>query len=237
MTASEIEGPEPIELSRERGPTRQCAWTRQRAPKESLVRLVLDPEGRPWADIGAKAPGRGVYVCPDRNILREALSPKGLGRMFRGQAKTLGVDPEVWLDTLADNLAERILDLVGIARRANELVFGMDSVLGLVQSGLAGGVVVTAADFAERSERRIAEALDYIPGSQRPAWVVVGNKMDLGARLGRDDIGVVAIRPSVLAERVKVEARRHERLARGAAPINEGRREAGGPSGARISDG
>src|SRR5687768_13465124 len=117
-----------VEQIQEEGPERQCAFTKARAPKEELLRMALDPDGKPFVDLLARAPGRGVYVSPAS--LESALSPKGLDKVFKGKAKKLSQEEiEAMVRGTADRLEARIVELLGLARRAGELQLGTDAVL------------------------------------------------------------------------------------------------------------
>jgi len=51
-----------------------------------LVRLVRGPDGVVVVDRTAAAPGRGAYVCAERQCVEEALKRGRLARAFRGKA-------------------------------------------------------------------------------------------------------------------------------------------------------
>lgn len=61
-------------------PMRQCVGCREMKPKKELVRVVRSPEGVLSMDLKGKAPGRGAYVCRDRECLRRAIKSGALGR-------------------------------------------------------------------------------------------------------------------------------------------------------------
>ena len=66
-------------------PMRQCVGCREMRPKKELVRVVKSPEGVVSMDLKGKAPGRGAYVCHDRECLRRAIKSGALGRAFETQ--------------------------------------------------------------------------------------------------------------------------------------------------------
>ena len=179
-------------------PERQCVMTRDRAKKEELFRLALDPDGKPFVDLLARAPGRGMYVSPAS--LRDALQPKGLDRVFKGKAKKLSEEEiEAMLRDTAARLEARIVELCGLARRAGVLELGMDSV---VRSLVDAPIVVVARDASDRTVHRVEESL----GSA--TLVRASTKQELGRLLGRDEVGVVSVHPSKLADRISAESRR-----------------------------
>jgi predicted RNA-binding protein YlxR (DUF448 family) len=63
-------------------PMRQCLGCREMKPKKELCRIVRSPEGEISLDLRGKAPGRGAYICPDRNCLERARKSKALSRAF-----------------------------------------------------------------------------------------------------------------------------------------------------------
>ena len=63
-------------------PMRMCAGCRERAPKKELIRVVRTPEGRLLLDAGAKASGRGAYICRKAECLKKARKNHALERML-----------------------------------------------------------------------------------------------------------------------------------------------------------
>lgn len=61
-------------------PLRQCAGCREMKAKNELVRVVRAPEGEISLDFRGKAPGRGVYVCPNLACLQRAQKARALER-------------------------------------------------------------------------------------------------------------------------------------------------------------
>ena len=60
-------------------PMRQCVGCREMRPKRELVRVVKSPEGEITLDFKGKAPGRGAYVCPNVDCLKNARKAKSVG--------------------------------------------------------------------------------------------------------------------------------------------------------------
>jgi predicted RNA-binding protein YlxR (DUF448 family)/ribosomal protein L30E len=188
-------------------PTRQSVVSRERAEKGRLFRLALDPDGRPFVDVMGRAPGRGVYVEPE--ALEEALGAKAMGRAFRGRARTLSGDEIASLiaETRA-RLEVRILELLGLARRAGGLTVGMDASREAIGWGKAK-VVVLARDLSDRSRAKVMESAAALPR------IEVGTIDTLGQSLGREAVGVAVIEHAVFARRALIEAERREKLPRG----------------------
>jgi len=58
-------------------PMRQCAGCREMKPKKELIRIVRSPEGEISLDFRGKAPGRGVYICPNAECLKKVQKTRG----------------------------------------------------------------------------------------------------------------------------------------------------------------
>ena len=63
-------------------PMRQCLGCREMKPKRELIRAVRSPEGEVSLDFRGKAPGRGAYICPERECLKKAIKSNALSRAF-----------------------------------------------------------------------------------------------------------------------------------------------------------
>lgn len=63
-------------------PMRQCLGCREMKPKRELIRAVRSPEGAVCLDFKGKMPGRGAYLCYDKQCLKKAIRSKALDRAF-----------------------------------------------------------------------------------------------------------------------------------------------------------
>ena len=66
-------------------PMRQCVGCREMKEKRELIRVVKSPEGAVSLDFKGKLPGRGAYVCPQKDCLVRARKSKALERAFELQ--------------------------------------------------------------------------------------------------------------------------------------------------------
>ncbi|MBL3572191.1 MAG: YlxR family protein [Synergistaceae bacterium] len=62
---------------------RTCVGCGQESPKRGLIRVVRDPEGQVRVDPTGRAPGRGAYLCRDRECLERARKKNALARCLR----------------------------------------------------------------------------------------------------------------------------------------------------------
>ncbi len=61
-------------------PLRKCVGCDQRREKKELIRIVRSPEGEVDVDTTGKKPGRGAYLCPEKDCLKNAFKNKRIER-------------------------------------------------------------------------------------------------------------------------------------------------------------
>ena len=61
-------------------PLRRCIVTREQLPKQELLRIVRDKEGKVSVDQTGKLGGRGAYIKKDINVIEKAKKTKILER-------------------------------------------------------------------------------------------------------------------------------------------------------------
>ena len=64
-------------------PLRKCTGCQEMKNKKELIRIVRNDEGEFSLDSTGKKPGRGAYICPNRDCLVKAQKSKGLERSFK----------------------------------------------------------------------------------------------------------------------------------------------------------
>lgn len=61
-------------------PMRSCCVTREKLPKQELIRVVRTPEGNIVIDTTGKANGRGAYLKKDLSVFEKAEKSKALDK-------------------------------------------------------------------------------------------------------------------------------------------------------------
>ena len=61
-------------------PLRTCVVTKEKLPKQELLRIVRTPEGNVMIDESGKLNGRGAYIKRDVQVLEQARKKKVLER-------------------------------------------------------------------------------------------------------------------------------------------------------------
>ncbi|MFM8941599.1 MAG: RNA-binding protein [Phenylobacterium sp.] len=143
-------------------------------PRETMIRFVAGPDGWVIPDLTGRLPGRGLWVAADRSSV-ETAARRGL--FSRAARSTLRADP-----TLADQverlLLRRLLDGLGLARRAGELVFGFEKVLGALSGGRAAWLI-EALDGAADGRRKIVGAARKASPTPGLAGLWTGEELSL----------------------------------------------------------
>lgn len=57
-------------------PERSCIVTKEKLPKQELLRIVKNKEGQVFVDQSGKANGRGAYLKKDLAVLEKAMKNK-----------------------------------------------------------------------------------------------------------------------------------------------------------------
>lgn len=68
-------------------PMRTCVITREKLPKQELIRIVRTPEGDVIIDDTGRANGRGAYLKKDQTVFEKAKKSKVLNRMLEVEVK------------------------------------------------------------------------------------------------------------------------------------------------------
>ena len=63
-------------------PCRTCVITKEKLPKNELIRVVRTPEGNVVIDESGKLNGRGAYLKLDINVIDKAKTSKVLNRVL-----------------------------------------------------------------------------------------------------------------------------------------------------------
>ena len=61
-------------------PLRTCVVTKEKLPKQELLRIVRTPEGDIEVDLTGKKNGRGAYIKKDIDVLEKAIKSKILDK-------------------------------------------------------------------------------------------------------------------------------------------------------------
>lgn len=175
--------------------------TGQVMEEDRLIRFVAGPDGAVVPDLARKLPGRGLWVAADRASV-ETAAKKGL---FSRSAKTKLSPPADLADQVEALLAQRLLNALGLARKAGDLVTGFEKVLSSIRGGKAAWLV-EASDGAADGRRKLMGALKTSPSP--PRLIGVFSSAELGLALGGENVIHTAFLAGRAAGRWTIDAQR-----------------------------
>jgi uncharacterized protein len=197
LPARETNDAAPGEAVRPASAQRRCLVTGEVRDKSALLRFVLGPGGSVVPDVAGRLPGRGLWLTPRRDIVKNAVSKGLFAKAAKAQAGA-AADLDIRVEAL---LARRAVDLLGLARRAGQAVAGFAKVEAALRAGKAA-VLVEAADGSADGRGKLA--------SLGPGVPVVGVLMaaELGQAFGREHVVHAALSRGRLAQGFLAETAR-----------------------------
>ena len=162
-----------------------------------MLRFVVAPDRTVVPDILARLPGRGIWLSARRDVLDIARTRGAFARAARGPAL---VPPDL-VEMVEAALERRVMELLGLARRAGQAVAGFQKAREWVTAGRAG-LVVQASDGSPEERARFTSGAAHLP-AVRPLSAAV-----MGGIFGRERAVHVAVSPGRLAAALEIEAGR-----------------------------
>ena len=147
----------------ETGPVRRCALTRDRRPKEELIRFVLGPDGTIVPDLRERLPGRGVWLTASKDCVAEAAKRNA----FAAALKTKVSVPPALADQVDRLLAETALGALALANKAGQVVFGFAK----IEEAIGKGEVIALLHAKEASEDGCRKLDGKFRAESRDQWV------------------------------------------------------------------
>lgn len=192
-------------------PERKCILSGETAPRDSLIRLAISPDGpdgtaQVLPDLLARAPGRGAWLGVSRAELETALS-KGklrgaLARAFKGTRLEV---PEDLPDRIELGLRRLLCDRLGLEMRAGKLILGTDRIAEQARSGRVA-MLMHAGDASLDGNRKLDQAWRVgrdLEGSGAQGIRLPLDRAALSVALGRDNVVHLALADERSAERIK----------------------------------
>jgi predicted RNA-binding protein YlxR (DUF448 family) len=178
-------------------PERRCIATGRSGPTDRLIRFVLSPDGSLAPDLAERLPGRGVWLSSDRASVDLAVRKRLFSRGFR---KSVDVAGDL-ADQLEARIVQRLVEAIGLCRKAGQAVCGFEMVRARLGQGGASAVFA-ASDGAEDGRRKVA-------GLRGDAQLIEClTAAELGLAFGRDSVIHAVLDAGGASARVLREARR-----------------------------
>lgn len=146
-----------------------------------LIRFVAGPDGAVVPDVARKLPGRGIWVAADRDSVAIA-AKKGL--FSRAAKAKLTATPDR-ADQVEMLLARRVLDGLGLARKAGSIISGYEKVIAALGTGKVAWLI-EASDGAEDGRRKVLSAAKR--AAIAPRLLGAFNSDELGLALGGENV-------------------------------------------------
>ncbi|MGH1330130.1 MAG: RNA-binding protein [Paracoccaceae bacterium] len=175
---------------------RRCIVSGEVQPKAGLIRFVVSPDGLLVPDLGEKLPGRGIWISSDRDVIDQAVAKKAFARAARADVTV----PDALSDLVEKALAQRIVNLLSLARKAGQAVVGFEKVKSWLADGRAK-VLLQASDGSERGKGKL-----WTPEGGR--WFGLMTSSELGLAFGRESVIHGALAAGGLTTRVVEEITR-----------------------------
>lgn len=159
-------------------PVRSCVATRQRFPRNELLRLVADADGRVQVDLSGRACGRGAWIQPQAELLaRFERRPSLLNRALRRK----GLSTPDLLANAQQQVLQRTLSELQRCHRAGVVVSG--------RAAVTRQHPLVAVLLAEPQTRWVLASDTFITTLPLTA-------LALGKLIGRGPRCVLGVRPS-----------------------------------------
>ena len=189
---------------------RRCILSGEIAPRESLIRLAISPEGPDGVamvvpDVLARAPGRGAWIGVTRAELEAAMAKgrlKGaLARAFKGAKLAV---PDNLAELIEIALVRAFTERLGLALRSGALLMGSDRIGENARMGRVEWLA-HARDAGLDGNRKLDQAWRVgreAEGSGQCGVTLPLDRATLSVALGRDNVVHLALTDRALAERL-----------------------------------
>lgn len=195
-----------------------------------MVRFVVGPDGTVVPDIAAKLPGRGYWVCATRQAVEKAVARHIFVKVAQRRVKEareaaikkagdggpplekllVKADPDL-ADQVEKLLSKSCLALLGLARRAGQLITGFDKVKEILRRE-SDVVLLNAADGASDG----VEKLQRIGREARE--INIFSRIELSLATGRENVVHAALLSGGIRDKLLIEIERLSGLRQASAP-------------------
>lgn len=188
---------EPVDEALVDDSLRRCIATGTVLPREQMIRFVVapDPQLGLVPDVAGTLPGRGIWVTAQRHAVEMAIARKAFARAARAPVL---IEPGL-ADRVEAALLRRLIDWLGLARRAGAAIAGFEKTnIAYTRGTLV--LVVEAVDASRGGSERMA-------GPEIPRATIL-TRDELAYVFARDTLVHVGIVDASWAKRIAAEAAR-----------------------------
>jgi predicted RNA-binding protein YlxR (DUF448 family) len=174
-------------------------------PEERLVRFAPGPDGQVVPDVARKLPGRGLWVEAKREAVDLAVRKGGFSRAAKAK---LVASPDL-SDQVEKLLKARLLNGLGLARRAGDLTLGYEKAASAIEAGKVAWMVEASDGSADGRRKLLQSARRAAAANLRsPGLFGVFSAEELGLALGLGNVIHLAFLAGRGADRWTVDVER-----------------------------
>ena len=170
-----------------------CLGTRERLPRDEMIRLVCAPDGRVLVDRYLKAPGRGAHLCYTRVAIEQAVRRRAFAKAFKGPVGPVEVEPLI--AAVIEAIDARVDDLLSLGRRSGRVISGADVV---ERAGARLRLIILATDTAPGTVERFRGRAAAIGCPCRS----FADREHLGTTQGKVERAILGVTDEALARRL-----------------------------------
>lgn len=164
---------------------------------KSMVRFVVGPDGGAVPDVFCKLPGKGMWVSSKKSSLDRALSKN----LFSVVSKKPVLINNNLSKQIEDSILKKLLNLISLARKANQAIAGFVKVKGSLETARAV-LLIQASDGSPREKSRLR------PPVGEGTLINCLKMQELGLAFGRESVIHAAIMRGGLHKEITLEALR-----------------------------
>ena len=179
------------------GPERRCIVSGQSKGPSDLIRFVVSPDQLIIPDIAGKLPGRGIWVSSDKVLIEKAVEKNHFQRAAKEKVNVA----ENLASQVEELLAQRVINLMSLARKAGQAVAGYEKVKSLLESGQAL-VLVQAQDGSERGKGKLR------PPAGAESLLSCLTSREIGLSFGRESVIHAALTVGGLGQQIMADGKR-----------------------------
>lgn len=176
---------------------RRCIATGEVAPRAGLIRFVVGPDAQIVPDLLGKLPGRGMWLTATPDAFAMAQKKGAFARAAKAQVTV----PDGLFDVVEAALADRVIHLISMARKAGIAVAGYEKVKGWLTNETAK-ILIQSSDGSERGKTKLR------PPSGPESFIGCLTANELGLAFGRENVIHSALAGGGLTDRIVEEAQK-----------------------------
>jgi predicted RNA-binding protein YlxR (DUF448 family) len=184
------------------GSLRRCVASGEVQSPARMIRFVVGPEDLIVPDVAHKLPGRGFWVTADAKLVTQACERGSFSKAAKASVKC----PPELAHQVERLLVQRCIDLLGLLRRAGEIIGGYAKVEEALRA--RDGRIAALVEASDSGPADRAKLVGYARRQGEVAVVGCLSQAEIGLAFGRESVVHAALTSGPLAARFIAEAER-----------------------------